>query len=369
MVQENNGPPQWKHVRHRYCRMQYRDGPDEDWQQIEDSYESERPKDNLLEPWNVEQLCFRPGGIDVRQMDGPTNPQVGEQADRHTATVHFKNPSHIVISEYQAPNPSVPGQKIVHCSVRFRCIQPARCTIQVTQESSGHMPTEKGATVKTTDTTAFPLARMHRDTDSFRGKEIRLGFSRGSAKRNRVQSPSPQDLPYITTSPYALAAPLPSIFHHASSTPSTAPPSSARLSIRYTIDELLARRPEPVLDPRLLTRLQTADFDLRRRSTLSPTFERKYDEVEKPAETIQAKATSLEAALIEQRTNVNKLEQEAQEAKQEAAEAQRRSTYARGRASVAQTRAEAMEAELRVLEKEYIRFLEDEWRKSGRQES
>ncbi|KAL8786348.1 MAG: hypothetical protein Q9213_002845 [Squamulea squamosa] len=363
-----DGAAVWQHIRQQYGRMQYRDSPEQEWQSIGGSYKRLNPRD-AVEPWNVEQLYFKPEDHSFRARRSKIQNVQPKAGSKEYASVDVEQTKGLATDRDDSSS-----ERVVS---------------------------------RSTDAGTLPLAKAHRNSKSFVGKEIRLALVRGSVMKttyafswpgliqlltgsqyldlgkeannmdleewtssdkvspvlDRIAQPPlqktghsewallkqkrplsvPHGLPDSHSTPRSLpAAQLPPTSPHepparfTQSSPITALPSNSSL-IRYTPQELLSHRLKRGIGPALITRLRTDEYDLLRDGVPILTQEPKQDieGAKGLTETIQA----IESAL-------DTLEQEAQEAKLKVVEMQRASKRSEQTAKNARGKAHAVQAKL-----------------------
>ncbi|KAL8783983.1 MAG: hypothetical protein Q9213_004234 [Squamulea squamosa] len=132
-----------RHVRLRHGRLQYREGSEQEWEHIDESWTSVVvDKETHREPWNVEQVYFRQGSIEVSQFhsrfdgrDPATHPELPAQCQFR---VTFEDISDIFISETTVPFTTAKGQEYteVYCAVRFKCRSLPECLPIIREEKT-----------------------------------------------------------------------------------------------------------------------------------------------------------------------------------------------------------------------------------------
>ncbi|KAL8869648.1 MAG: hypothetical protein Q9174_004113 [Haloplaca sp. 1 TL-2023] len=113
-------------VRLKFGRLAYRDAEtNEPWVDVRDSYQSMATKADMDDPWNVEQVHFRQGSIEVSQLHAEWS---GKRQELHHGALPryqwiatFKELYNVVVSE-QIVEKSIPDRSDPSiCRVRFRC--------------------------------------------------------------------------------------------------------------------------------------------------------------------------------------------------------------------------------------------------------
>ncbi|KAL8914270.1 MAG: hypothetical protein Q9172_007120 [Xanthocarpia lactea] len=117
--------PQRRHIRSKFGRLQYRGSQtEESWVHLEDSYKSTARKGRMAEPWNVEQVHFRQGSIEVsqfhRQYSGRDPLLDADAPDMHRWKLTFGGIYDVVISERVIEDPEYERPMVI-CVVRFKC--------------------------------------------------------------------------------------------------------------------------------------------------------------------------------------------------------------------------------------------------------
>lgn len=124
-------PYGWTNTRVRWAKLDYRWGPETQWQTLDDSYIS-TGKTGMIEPWNVEQVEISGGGITVNQFGGSYSRENNAKSalamgtpTKHCWEVKFEhaNFNGIVISEGERRNPGVTAEKLpLFVQIQFQCL-------------------------------------------------------------------------------------------------------------------------------------------------------------------------------------------------------------------------------------------------------
>ena len=122
-------PYGWTKTRTKWAKLDYRWDSKSQWQSLDDSY-IYAGKDDMTEPWNVEQVDISGEGITVNQFGGPYS----RKNDAKTAPVtetrycwqvkfEYGKFDSVVISERERRNPGEKAEKLpLFVQIQFKCL-------------------------------------------------------------------------------------------------------------------------------------------------------------------------------------------------------------------------------------------------------
>ncbi|KAL8915302.1 MAG: hypothetical protein Q9171_000172 [Xanthocarpia ochracea] len=191
-----------------YGRMQYRNGPAQEWIDIGAAFESASDTSLHPEPWNVQQVMISDNSIIVKQYGDTYKSQkistgskdVLEPTYGWQVTFKHDDISELVLCQWEEPAwryGAEPGKKEQFYSIRFKYTGAHITSYDVSeiptpakQEDLGWTEEmKKDLEVNLNSSAQFPLADFTKDPATLVGKEIRLAFLKGGKKGNQFVWP------------------------------------------------------------------------------------------------------------------------------------------------------------------------------------
>ena len=121
-------PYGWTKTRVKCAKLDYRWNPNSQWQSLDESYVY-RNMDDMIEPWNVEQVEISGEGITVNQFgdaynrtDNARHAPVDETRYCWQVKFEYAKCNSIVISERERRNPGETAEKLpLFVQIQFKC--------------------------------------------------------------------------------------------------------------------------------------------------------------------------------------------------------------------------------------------------------
>ncbi|KAI4204597.1 MAG: hypothetical protein LQ346_001607 [Caloplaca aetnensis] len=157
----------------KFARLQHRQGPTDQWKDLEQAYEAQVDQSNHAEPYNVQRVTNRILGIAVRQYPSEVSLNFDEPLYGWAVKFSNINMSDIKLAEYSAG-------KRDFCSIRFKCTGSP-------ESHAEHMvPKVPDPTIdkKELDRLAadLPLAKLFLQPEAMVGTEFRITVPKGSTR-------------------------------------------------------------------------------------------------------------------------------------------------------------------------------------------